>query len=448
MKSLLRFFNDLKQYPSAIASMVIILILLGISVYTLVTIPYTEAVRLWRGGEDVWYQLPKTVPPAWVNSFSATKLPDTIILNTATNPSLKTGEEPSGDGKRINMEFTFDFPYDEFPQEMSLYLKAKYDEKAPFVSLTWFKPDGSKISLGNFSMQGATQNFRFSQDPKLKNRFGEVQPQEALLAVKGSDPLQVEKGQYKLQVQAITFEKESEINVEFIEYGKVYGIAGTDHMRRNLMVALLWGMPVALSFGLIAALGTSIASMIIAAFGAWFGGWIDELIQRVTEINSVLPFLPILIMVGTFYSRSIFTILAVTILLSIFGLSIKNYRAIFLQVREMPYIEAARAYGASNSRIILNYLVPRIIPLLVPGLVTGIPSYVFLEASLSVLGLGDPVLPTWGKIIQDAEFNGALYQGMYYWVMEPAILLMITGLAFSMLGFALDRIFNPRLRGM
>jgi peptide/nickel transport system permease protein len=63
-----------------------------------------------------------------------------------------------------------------------------------------------------------------------------------------------------------------------------------------------------------------------------------------------------------------------------------------------------------------------------------------------VLGLGDPVLPTWGKVISDARSNGALYGGLYYWVLEPAILLMVAGLAFALLGFALDRIFNPRLR--
>jgi peptide/nickel transport system permease protein len=75
-----------------------------------------------------------------------------------------------------------------------------------------------------------------------------------------------------------------------------------------------------------------------------------------------------------------------------------------------------------------------------------VPAFVFLEASLAVLGLGDPVLPTWGKIIEDANTNGALYRGYYYWILEPAVLLMITGLGFAMLGFALDRIFNPRLR--
>jgi len=213
-------------------------------------------------------------------------------------------------------------------------------------------------------------------------------------------------------------------------------------------VALLWGTPIALAFGLLAAVGTSLTTMIIAGVGTWFGGWVDGLIQRITEVNLILPTLPILIMVGTFYSRSLWLMLGVLILLSIFGGGIKTYRAIFLQVKESPYIEAAQAYGASDARVIFRYLIPRIIPMLLPNLITLVPGFVFTEAALALLGLGDPILPTWGKVINDARFNGALYQGNYYWMLEPSVLLMITGLAFSLLGFSLDRIFNPRLRGM
>jgi peptide/nickel transport system permease protein len=151
-------------------------------------------------------------------------------------------------------------------------------------------------------------------------------------------------------------------------------------------------------------------------------------------------------MIGTFYSRSIWVILGATIALSIFTGSIKIYRSTFVQLKESMYIEAARAYGASNIRIIFTYLIPRMIPLLIPGLVLAVPSFVFLEAGLAVLGLGDPVLPTWGKMIDDANRNGALYRGYYYWILEPTVLLMVTGLGFAMLGFALDRIFNPKLR--
>jgi peptide/nickel transport system permease protein len=211
---------------------------------------------------------------------------------------------------------------------------------------------------------------------------------------------------------------------------------------------MLWGAPVALAFGLIASLGTSVLTMVIAALGAWYGGWVDELIQRITEVNLVLPFFSILIMVGTFYSRSTWTILGVTVLLSIFTGGIKAYRSIFMQVKESTYIEAARAYGTNSWRIIFVYMIPRMIPLLIPGLVSSVPAFVFLEATLAVLGLGDPVLPTWGRLIHDAESNGALYKGLYYWIMEPAVLLMVSGLGFAMLGFALDRIFNPKLRDL
>jgi peptide/nickel transport system permease protein len=163
-------------------------------------------------------------------------------------------------------------------------------------------------------------------------------------------------------------------------------------------------------------------------------------------VNLILPGLPILIMIATLYSRSLPVMVGVVILLGIFGGGIKTYRALFLQVKESPYIEAARAYGASGLRIVFLYMVPRAVPILVPQFVTLIPSFVFLEATLSVLGLGDPLLPTWGKVIEDAYRAGALYVGQYYWVLEPAALLMLAGLGFTLLGFALDRIFNPRLR--
>ena len=268
-----------------------------------------------------------------------------------------------------------------------------------------------------------------------------------LFIEKGDETQTPIKGLYKLQIEMITFEEGSTAQAEFVLTGQVFGWAGTDHMRRDLTIPLLWGTPIALVFGLVASLGTTILTMFIAAIGTCHGGLVDGTIQRVTEVNMVLPFLPILIMIGTFYSRSIWVILGATIALSIFGGGIKAFRATFLQIKESTYIEAAKAYGAKDSRLIFRYLIPRIVPWLLPGLVSSVPAYVFLEASLALLGIGDPVLPTC-KTINEAYANAALYRGWYYWIIEPAALLMITGLAFAMLGFALDRIFNPRLRGM
>lgn len=447
MKSLKSAFRELRKYPSAIAGLTIIGVLVVVSIYTIITIPYKEAIRLWRGGEAVWYQNPKYAPPAWLNLFYRVKQPVSFAVGTADGSMTKTTEDKGSGITNIDMTYSFDYNADSPPQELILYFAAKYPSKLPFVSMTWVTPDGREIRLGDMAIDH-TETFRFSQDPKLQKRLHTPDVMEALFAAPDTDPPQVLKGTYQLKIHGVGFEEGSDIGAEFVAQGTLFGLAGTDAYRRDLMLPLMWGTPVALMFGLLAALGTAVLTMIIAAVGTWYGGWLDNIIQRVTEINLVLPFLAILIMIGTFYSRSIWVILGVTILLSIFGAGIKTYRAIFLQAREAGYIEAARAYGATNLRIIFVYLIPRMIPTLIPALVAAVPLFVFLEASLAVLGLGDPVLPTWGKVIEGAFTDGALYSGRYYWVLEPAALLMLTGLGFALLGFALDRVFNPKLRGM
>ncbi|MFZ5919727.1 MAG: ABC transporter permease [Chloroflexota bacterium] len=448
MKSFQNALNELRRYPSSIAALVIILGLVLVSIYAMITIPYSEAIRLWRGGEDVWYQNPRNAPPMWMNWFNSKKQPVSFSLSSADeDEAVKTVTVNDKDNNEILVTYTFDYNYDDFPQEMIFYFTAQYAEKNPFASVTWITPDEREIRIGDFGVP-AKFTYRFSQDTKLVRRLGKVPPTQGLFADPAAETPTVLKGTYQVVVDGLTFEPDSGFEAEFVLHGTLYGWAGTDHQRRDLVVPLLWGTPIALAFGLTASVGTGILTMIIAAYGVWYAGWIDELIQRITEINLVLPFLSILIMIGTFYSRSIWVILGATILLSIFTGEIKGYRAIFLQIKESTYIEAARAYGVGSGRMIFHYLIPRIIPLLIPSLVSAIPAFVFLEASLAVLGLGDPVLPTWGKIINDAETNNALYNGFYYWILEPAIPLMITGLAFAMLGFSLDRIFNPRLRGL
>ncbi|MCJ7435148.1 MAG: ABC transporter permease [Anaerolineales bacterium] len=446
MTALKKSIRDLLRYPSAIVGLVIILFLMGVSVYALATIPYSEAVRLWRGGEDVWYQNPKYAPPAWYNYFSSKKRPVSFAVSTMDGSMTKT-ITPSSDPEisGVDITYSFDYAYDGVPQELIIYFTSQFDEKFSFASVSWITPDGRTIRIADMAADSKL-TFRFSQDQKLQKRLKTEDVMQVLFEDPESSTQEHLKGQYQLVINATTFEKDATIDAEFVLHGELFGLAGTDKYRRDLLLPLLYGTPIALAFGLLAALGTTLLTMVIAAAGTWYGGWLDELIQRITEVNLVLPFLAILIMVGTFYSRSIWLMLGVTILLSIFSGQIKTYRSIFLQSKESSYIEAARAYGASNSRIIFTYLIPRMIPLLIPALVTAVPTFVFLEASLAVLGLGDPILPTWGKVINDAFADGALYQGQYYWVLEPAVLLMITGFGFAMLGFALDRIFNPRLR--
>jgi len=445
MNTLKNSLRSIASYPSALVGILVVSLLVFTAIYAMVKIPYREAIRLWRGGEEVWYPNPKFAPPAWINYFSDKKFAESFTVGTKDTSMRKETVSATEGTTTISTAYTFDFDYDYYPQELILYFTSTYQEKQPFMSAEWLTPDGRTIRIANIALS-QKHTYRFSQDEKLKTRLRTEDVIQALFS--DPDSGQLLKGRYTLTLTGATFEPESDINVEFVFHGQVYGLAGTDQARRDLVVPLLWGAPVALAFGLIASLGTAVLTMIIAALGAWYGGWVDELIQRITEINLVLPFLSILIMIGTFYSRSIWVILGATILLSIFTGSIKAYRSIFVQLKESNYIEAARAYGASSPRIVFLYLIPRMVPLLIPGLVLSVPAFVFLEAGLAVLGLGDPVLPTWGKMIDDANRSGALYRGYYYWILEPTILLMVTGLGFAMLGFALDRIFNPRLRGL
>jgi peptide/nickel transport system permease protein len=447
MKRLRGLFKELPKYPSAVFGLAIILVLVAVAIYALVTVPYDEAVRLWRGGEDIWYDSPKNAKPVWVNWFTRERLPPTIVVSSEDEAAGKARRVVNEDMTDLTFSLAFDYPYDGFPKEMTVFFETDYESKLPYASVTWLTPDGREIRIGDFSVEG-NLTYRLSLDAKLQRRLGSDFPHIALFADPDSEEPVPVQGRYEMRFSILVFSPEDDVNAELVVYGQVHGLAGTDHRRRELTVPLLFGTPVALAFGLLAALGTTITTMFFAAVGTWFGGWLDELIQRITEVNLVLPGLNILIMIGTFYSRSIWLMLGAVILLNIFGGAIKTYRAVFMQEKEAHYIEAARAYGATNGRIILRYLVPRIVPMMIPQLVVLIPGYVFLEAALAVLGLGDPVLPTWGKVINDANSNGALFQGHYYWILEPSILLMLTGFAFAMLGYSLDRIFNPKLRGL
>ena len=446
MTKFANILRELKSYPSAVAGVSVILIMVIVAIYALATIPYSEAVRLWRGGDNVWLETPRNARPAWINKVRREKLPASIILKTSEDPSLKTVVDLGGGVSTSDVVFTFDYQYDAFPSEISMFFTAKFDKARPNVSMKWITPDGREIRLTDMTVR-QSESYRISQDNAVSRRVGGLLPEIGLFA-DPNDPSKVMKGTYQVVVEGLVFEEGSTLDASLVVYGQVYGLAGTDHRRRDIMVALLWGTPVALAFGLLAAVGSSLTTMTLAAAAVWFGGWVDYIIRRINEIVMILPLLPILIMVGLFYSRSIWAILGVVILLSIFGSGILTYRSMFLQVKESGYIDAARAYGASNARIIFRYMVPKVIPVLIPQFVAQVPNYVFLEATLAVLGLGDPVLPTWGKLLNDAYTSGALFNGHYYWVLEPAFLLVVTGLGFAMLGFALDRIFNPRLRGL
>lgn len=388
---------EFARYPSAVAGVTVILVLVALAIYTLIAYPYQEVVRLWRaqGGDlyrNTWYAYPRNALPAWVNVFRRDKLPETLLLNSQDDSGLKTVRQNENGTRTISIDFRFDYPYDRFPQDLVLFLDSSYMEKAPFAALSWVTPDGREIDLGGQAVKGSN-GYYLSRDEKLNRKLEASAPLIGLFGDPQANRTAPLQGEYHLKLIGVTFEPDSDLHAELVSYGHVHGLAGTDNQRRDLLIPLLWGIVVALAFGLLGAVFTSLLAMIIAAMGVWYGGWLDELIQRIAEVNMILPSLPIAIMVYMLFSKSIWAILGVLVLLSIFGSAIKSYRSVFLQVKQAPYMEAAQAYGASNSRMILRYMAPRVLPVLIPQLVLMVPVFVFYEATLAYLSVSDPYLP-------------------------------------------------------
>ena len=452
------FLQELRAYPSAIFGLVMILLLLAGSLYAVLALPYEEFGREY-GEQRVKAQnyVPRLAAPIWFNYLSRTPRLSTLVMDeTSEQASVSTRALDNGWLEKT-ITFKFDYDYGEIPSDVILFLDPKYDEKFPFASMLWTTPDGRTIDLKEKAVSGDTEyDFKsgiaiakmLNQNSEWKNWFvvgGQypTPPFKLLFATQDSVEPIPQRGMYQLEITSILFEENSDLQPKLALLGQVYGAAGTDIWRRDLIVPLFWGMPFTLIVGFMGTLMTTMIAMLLPAVGVWFGGWLDAFIQRLTEVNMVLPGLAIAVLANAIFGTHIWILLGVVVVLNAFGGPIKTFRSAFLQAKEAPYIEVARSYGASNFRIISHYLIPRILPVFIPHLVTQIPSFIFLEATLGFFNIKSNY-PSWGRIIYEGLSRGALY-GSPFWVLQPIFLLLLTGLAFAMLGAALERILNPRV---
>lgn len=450
-----------------IAGMVILAILVGISLYAILAFPYHEVVNRWNTVE-VWEDYPRNALPEWVNIFRARKLPETIIVDSRVEDARVAKEVTTAgnDVRDFRVSMIFDYAYDELPSEILLRLTFSGNlTRRALVTLAWINPDGIVLFQKRLALAG-NYSYNISKDRGLLEEL-----RQKLITMLGEEPnypadvtallfsvwdetilskssVQVSKGRYKVEIEAMIMDPQVDMNAKLIVYGRVYGIAGTDGYRRDLWVGVIWGTPIALAFGLAAALLVTLGQMLVGAISAWFGGILDFTIQRLTEIFMNIPFLPLLIMISFIYRLDLWTLLLVIVGLSLLGSGVKVARSLFLALKEAPYIEAAKAYGARDSRIITFYMIPKVLPTLVPNLITSVPYYVFLEASLAIIGVSGTLrsVVTWGRILNEAFSAGALYLGLYHWVLIPSLFLFFTSLGFALVGLGLERSLNPRLK--
>ncbi|MEM4582742.1 MAG: ABC transporter permease [Desulfurococcaceae archaeon] len=241
-------------------------------------------------------------------------------------------------------------------------------------------------------------------------------------------------------------------NVGFIVKGGCYGILGTAAKGVDIAAVILYGTPIALLIGLVAAVASVMIGVVAGIVSGYYGGIVDELIQRTVDILSNIPFLPLMIIIGsiaqkTFVGemRSLYIILLYIVILIIFswgGLAI-TVRAMTLSIKEEPYVEAAKALGATNSRIIFKHIFPQVMMYATAALVFRVPDAILTEAGLSVLGLRHG-WPTWGSLLADARIE--YRYDIWWWIIPPGLMLSLTSLTFVLLGLAIERIVEPRLR--
>jgi peptide/nickel transport system permease protein len=227
--------------------------------------------------------------------------------------------------------------------------------------------------------------------------------------------------------------------------GKVYGIMGTDDLRHDLAIGILWGAPVALFIGLTVSVAAVLIGLLYGIVAGYKGNRTDEGLMRINDVFYSLPTLPLLVILSVTIGRSIFLITGFLVIFGWVGMA-KISRSLALQIRSLQYIEAAKLMGQSDSKIIFKHIIPQLLPLTFASIAIAVPSAILGEAALSFLGLGDPSIPTWGQILHDANSAGAVSRGLWWWIMPPGLMIAITGLAFVLIGNALDKIVNVRSR--
>ncbi|MFC1458626.1 ABC transporter permease [Microvirga arabica] len=209
---------------------------------------------------------------------------------------------------------------------------------------------------------------------------------------------------------------------------------------------LVWGSRVALAVGLLSALGSVALGTLIGLVAGYFGGWIDEVLMRATDVAFGIPFLPFAMVVIAIVEPS----LPLVILLVIFFLWRTTARVIRSQVltlKTRPFVWAARAAGAGHGKILFRHIAPNVLPLSFLYVAIGVQTGVMLEAALSFLGFGDPHVQSWG-IMLNAAFTAGAMRSAWWWVLPPGLALSIFVLAVFLLTRAYEEVLNPRLRSL
>lgn len=220
---------------------------------------------------------------------------------------------------------------------------------------------------------------------------------------------------------------------------------GTDNFGRDVLSLVIYGAQISLLVGLTATVGTMLLGSIVGIASGYYGGRTDSFLNAVTNFFLVIPWIALAIVLASILGRSLFNIILVIAITSWAGTA-RLVRAQALTVKERPYVERARALGSGDWHLITRHILPNVFPVIFANTVLTVALSILSETTLAFLGLGDPNSVSWGTIIQEAFIGGALSNGYWWWLIPPGLAIVMVTLSFTMCGYALDEILNPRLR--
>jgi len=424
--------------------------LIILSMIAIITIPI-DTFKQWNNPGS-WISYPKTAVPAWVNYFTTEKIPEHLIMD---KPTVITKEDIIS---LASHQFGIQYHYDDFPSDFIYEFNVEYSG-SQLLQISVIRPDQSEILLLSRSLPYSDTKVVhheriFSTDNSISKNiqihfsemgfhYQNISSENMIFAnIDGK----VLKGDYLFLVNIYGVDEQVNIiDSKLILGGKAYGMMGTDELRRDLVVGLLWGTPLALFIGVSVAVGSVISGLIYGVYSGFKGKKTDEVMMRFNDVIYALPALPFLIILAVTISNSIFLLVGFLMIFGWVGIA-KVSRSMSLQIKTRQYVVASQMMGQKNSKIVFKHIIPQLLPYAFASIAISVPAAITTEAGISFLGLGDPTFPTWGQILHDANTYGAAARGLWWWIAPPGIMIAITGLAFVFIGNALDAIVNPKLK--
>ncbi|MGH3509211.1 MAG: ABC transporter permease [Nocardioidaceae bacterium] len=223
-------------------------------------------------------------------------------------------------------------------------------------------------------------------------------------------------------------------------------LLGTDENGRSVLTLLIWGSRISLFVGLSATLISMVIGTLLGLISGYFTGWVGRITFRITEWFLVIPFLPLAIALAAVLGRGLFNIVIVIGVTS-WPSTALLIRSQTLSIKERAYVERAQAIGAGRWHQIGRHVLPNVMPMVFANTTLTVAGAILTETTLSFLGLGDPTRTSWGTMLDSAFQVGAITTGCWWYIVPPGVCVVLVVLAFTLIGQALEEIFNPRLRG-